>query len=110
MRRAWMWVIAGGAAETMWATTMKLSDGFTDVMFDILTVIFLVVSMVLLNRGFRAGLPTGPCYAVWVGIGAVGSVLAGVLFFGEVLELAGWLCVALIVAGVVGLNLVSDED
>lgn len=110
MQRAWMWVIAGGVAETIWATTMKLSDGFTDVMFDILTVLFLVVSMVLLNRGFRAGLPTGPCYAVWVGIGAVGSVLAGVLFFGEVLELAGWLCVALIVAGVVGLNLVSDED
>lgn len=110
MQRAWLWVIAGGVAETVWATTMRLSSGFTDIVFDILTVVFLVVSMLLLNNGFRAGLPTGPCYAVWVGIGAVGSVLAGILFFGEVLDIAGWLCVVLIVAGVIGLNLASDEE
>lgn len=110
MQRAWLWVVAGGAAETVWATTMKLSNGFTDIVFDALTVVFLVVSMLFLNRGFRAGLPTGPCYAVWVGIGAVGSVLAGVLLFGEVLGMVGWLCVVLIVAGVIGLNLASDEE
>lgn len=109
MQRAWLWVIAGGAAETVWATTMRLSCGFTDILFDILTALFLFISMLFLNRGFRAGLPTGPCYAVWVGIGAVGSVLVGAFLLGEALDPVGWLCIALIVAGVVGLNLASDE-
>ena len=109
MQRAWLWVIVGGATETVWATTMRLSCGFTDVLFDVLTAVFLLISMLFLNRGFRAGLPTGPCYAVWVGIGAVGSVLVGAFLLGEALDPVGWLCIALIVAGVIGLNLASDE-
>ncbi|MFT0898375.1 DMT family transporter [Candidatus Methanoprimaticola sp. MG2] len=109
MNPGWAWVLAGGVAETVWATTLKLSDGFTDVLYSILTLTFLAISMYFLNRGFRAGLPTGPCYAVWVGIGAVGSVIIGLICFGEVLPLAGWVCMALIIAGVVGLNLAESE-
>ena len=108
MNRGWLWVAAGGLAETSWAVCMKLSDGFTDPLYDVLFVAMLFVSLALLNRGFRAGLPTGPCYAVWTGIGAVGSVIAGTLLFGEALNLAGWACIALVVGGVAGLNLVSD--
>lgn len=110
MNRGWLWILAGGVAETGWATCMKLSNGLTDVVYDVLTVAILILSLVLLNRGFRAGLPTGPCYAVWVGIGAVGSVLMGAIFFGDVLVPAGWLCVFLIVAGVIGINLADVED
>lgn len=109
MNRGWLWVLAGGVAETAWATFMKMSDGFTGILYVVLMLVFLAVSMYLLNMGFRAGLPTGPCYAVWVGIGAVGSVLVGVLAFDDALNLAGWACIALIVGGVVGLNLVSDD-
>ncbi len=109
MNIGWLYVIVGGLAETIWATSMKLSDGFTVPLYALITVVFLGVSMWFLNMGFRKGLSTGPCYAVWVGIGAVGSVLVGVLFFGDVLSMAGWGCMALILAGVIGLNLVSEE-
>ncbi len=110
MDRAWAWVLAGGVIETVWATFMKMSDGFTDIPYAALTLIFMGISMYLLNRGFRAGLPTGPCYAVWVGIGAVGSVLVGVAAFGDALSVGGWICIAMIVAGVVGLNLSSEPS
>ncbi len=110
MNRGWLWVILGGVAETAWAIFMKMSDGFTDPLFVALTLVFLVVSMYLLNLGFRAGLPTGPCYAVWVGIGAVGAVVVGVSLFGDTLPIMGWACLALVLAGVVGLNLSSSEE
>ena len=109
MNRSWIWVMAGGIAETAWAASMKLSDGFTNPLYDAITFLFMGVSIYLLNRGFRAGLPTGPCYAVWVGIGAVGSVLVGVAFMGDALAPVGWLCIAMIVAGVIGLNLSDSE-
>lgn len=110
MNRAWLWILAGGVAETAWATFMKMSNGFTDILFDALMVVFLFVSLYFLNMGFRKGLPTGPCYAVWVGIGAVGSVLVGVFHFGDTLGIVSWACLALIVGGVIGLNLLSDEE
>ncbi len=109
MNRGWAWILAGGVAETVWATFMKLSDGFTDLWWDVPMLVFMFVSVWMLNRGFRSGLPTGPGYAAWVGIGAVGSVVVGVLLFGDVLNLGGWLCLALVIGGVVGLNLVTED-
>lgn len=109
MNRGWLWIFAGGMAETAWAVFMKMSNGFTDILFDALMVVFLFISLYLLNRGFREGLPTGPGYAVWVGIGALGSVIVGILYFNDTFTILGWGCIALIIAGVVGLNLVSNE-
>ncbi len=108
MNAAWGWVVVGGLFEAAWASFMKLSDGFTDLFYDVLFLAFMALSMLFLNKGFRAGLPTGPCYAVWVGMGAVISVLIGALVFGDAIAVGGWICVAMIVAGVVGLNL-SEE-
>lgn len=110
MDRAWAWVMAGGVFETVWATFMKMSGGFTDILFDALTLIFMALSIYALNRGFRSGLPTGPCYAVWVGVGAIGSVLVGLVAFGDMLSAGGWICIALIVAGVIGLNLSTEPS
>lgn len=111
MNRAWAWVLAGGLFETSWATGMKLSDGFSDIGWTLFTGAFLVVSVLFLNQGFKRGLPTGACYAVWVGIGAVGSTIAGMALFGETLNLLGWLCLAVVIGGVAGLNLTeSDGD
>lgn len=95
-------------AETVWASFLKMSEGFTDLTFDALTLIFLFISLYLLNRGFRAGLPTGPCYAVWTGIGAVGSVVVGLVFFGDALNWLGWVFLAVLLIGVIGLNLAPD--
>lgn len=106
----WTPVILGGLFETGWSTTMKLSEGFTIIPYDVLTIVLLLISTYLLDRGLRSGLPVGACYAVWVGIGAVGSVTVGMLAFDEAIGTAGFLCLALIIAGVVGMNLSSKGD
>lgn len=108
MNKAWWWVIAGGILEMGWASTMKMSEGFTDILYTALTIILLVSSTILLSRGMKAGLPTGPCYAVWVGIGAMGVTLMGVFFFGETLDLFGWMCMILLGTGIIGLNAVTE--
>lgn len=109
MNRGWLFVLIGGVAETAWATCLKMTNGFTDLLWFIPMLVFLGVSLYLLNMGFRAGLPTGPCYAVWTAIGAVGAVIVGMVWMGDDLNWLGWVCLFLIIAGVVGLNLVPDE-
>lgn len=110
MSRAWLWVLIGGLFETTWAVFMKMSNGFTDVFYTVLTLIFLFVSVGFLNKGLKAGLPVGPCYAVWVGIGAVMSVVAGMFMFGEMLNLLGYVFLAIVIGGIVGLNLVTEGE
>lgn len=109
MNRGWLYVLAGGVAETVWATSMKMSDGFSQPIWLIPMLIFLGISILLLNKGFRTGLPTGPCYAVWTAVGAMGAVVVGMLWMGDTLNWLGWVCLLMIVAGVAGLNLVPDE-
>ncbi len=108
MNRAWAWVLAGGLLETTWATGMKLSDGFSSIGWTLFTGVFLVASVLFLNQGFKRGLPAGVCYAVWVGIGAVGSIIVGMALFGEMLSPLGWLCLAVVIGGVIGLNLTES--
>ena len=110
MNRSWAWVVAGGVLETSWATGMKLSDGFSELGWTAFTVLFLVLSVLFLNKGLRPGLPTGACYAVWVGIGAVGSIVVGMLLFGEVLNILGWICLAVVIVGILGLNLTESDE
>ena len=106
----WYWVISGGAFETVWALTMKMSDGFKDLFWDAMTIIFIIVSVYFLNRGLKAGLPMGTCYAVWVGIGAILATIAGLIIFDETLGPLSWICLAVVVAGVIGINLASQES
>lgn len=108
MNAAWLWVLFGGSLETVWATTMSFSEGFTHVPYTALTLMFLVFSTICLNKGLKGGLPVGPCYAVWVGIGAIGSVLVDTLVFGHALSIIGWGFLAMLIVGVLGLNMVSD--
>lgn len=107
---AWGLVILGGLFETGWSTTMKLSEGFTILPYDIVTLVLLLISTYLLDMGLKAGLPVGACYAVWVGTGAVGSIVVGSLAFGEAIGTIGFLFLALIIAGVIGMNLSSSEE
>ncbi len=110
MSRAWLWVLIGGVFETLWATTMDLSEGFSDVFWTAVTILILPISVVFLNKGMKMGLPTGPSYSVWVGIGAVGSVLMGMALFGEFPSPTGYLFLFLIIAGVIGLNIVTESS
>lgn len=100
----WVLVVLAGLLETGWAMGLKYSDGFTKPVPSILTVIGALASFWLLSAAMKE-LPVGTAYAVWVGIGTVGTAIAAVILLGEpvtVLRVAG---VALIVAGIVALKL-----
>ena len=105
MNKAWLFVIIGGLAETGWTVFMKLSDGYSIILYDLLMIVFMIISMWLLNQGLARQLPTGPAYAVWVGMGAVGATISGILLFNEMLSTTGYLFLGIILVGVIGMNL-----
>ncbi|MEW5881140.1 MAG: multidrug efflux SMR transporter [Pseudomonadota bacterium] len=105
--QAWILLAIAGVLETGWAVGMKFTDGFKRPVATALVVAFALASFWLLALAMRV-LPVGTAYAVWVGIGAAGAALLGIALFGESASFARLACVALIVAGVVGLRLVHD--
>jgi quaternary ammonium compound-resistance protein SugE len=104
---AWALLILAGLFEVGWAIGLKASQGFTRFWPSVWTVVALVISFWLLSVALKT-LPLGTAYTVWVGIGAIGTVLLGVVLFGEPASLVRLGCVALILAGVVGLKLASS--
>lgn len=100
----WILLAAAGILEIGWAIGMKKADGFTHLWWSILTVTLMVASMYLLVQAARV-LPIGTAYAVWTGIGAVGAASLGILIFKEPATLARIGCIALILAGIIGLKL-----
>ena len=109
MRTAWLWVIAGGVVEAIYTTFMGLADGMTNTLFTVLGLSLSIVGTVLLNEGLKRGLQMGASYAVWVGVGVAGAAIADVFVFENGLGLMGYLFLALILGGVVGLNLKNDS-
>ncbi|MBR4226215.1 MAG: hypothetical protein IKR86_05500 [Candidatus Methanomethylophilaceae archaeon] len=109
MNRAWLPVLVGGVMETVWSCTMKLSEGFSDPLYTALTLVFLVVSVLFLNSGLRSGLQMGVCYAVWVGIGAAGSAVAGLAVFNDQLTAMGAFFLVLMISAIVAMELMGDE-
>ena len=103
---AWTLLLVAGLFEIGWAIGLKYTDGFTRLMPSVLTLIAMTVSVVLLALALRS-IPVGTGYAVWTGIGAVGTALLGIVLFGESVSSARLGCIGLIVAGIVGLKLVS---
>ena len=103
---AWIVLVVAGLFEVCWAIGLKYTDGFTRLWPSVGTVTAMVVSVVLLGWAMRT-LPVGTAYAVWTGIGAVGTVLLGIVLFGEPATVARLLCVGLVVAGILGLKLVT---
>jgi quaternary ammonium compound-resistance protein SugE len=103
---SWTILIVAGLLEIGWAVGLKLSDGLSKPLPAVLTVIAMIASMVLLGIAVRT-LPLGTAYAVWTGIGAVGSVLLGIVLFQEPATAGRLLCVAAIVGGIVGLKLLT---
>lgn len=106
---AWLYLFAAGLMEVAWAVGLKYTEGFTRLWPSVWTGAALVLSMVLLAAAVRT-LPLGTAYAVWTGIGAVGTVALGIVLFGESASPARIACVVLIVAGLVGLRLTSPSS
>lgn len=106
---AWILLIVAGFMETVWAVAMDYSEGFTKILFDVIVIVFLCISMVLLSKALSMGLPVGTAYAVWTGIGAVGTIAVSILLGNEVATPLRMLFVGLIIFGIVGLQITSNE-
>jgi quaternary ammonium compound-resistance protein SugE len=104
--RAWWILVLAGLLEVGWAVGLKYTDGFRRPGPTVLTVAAMIASMTLLGIAVRT-LPVGSGYAVWVGIGAVGTAILGIALFGESASALRLASVGLIVAGVIGLKLAS---
>ena len=103
---AWIYLFLAGLFETGWAIGLKYTEGFSRLGPSVLTVAAMGVSFWLLSAALRT-LPVGSAYAVWTGIGAVGTVILGILLFKEPVTVARMLSILLILAGVAGLRLTS---
>jgi len=101
---AWIVLIASGLLESVWAVALSRSAGFTRPIPSLIFAAALVLSMIGLGYALRT-IPVGTAYAVWVGIGAAGTALTGMLFLGESTNLLRALSLLLVLAGVVGLKL-----
>lgn len=101
---AWVVLVVAGFFEVGWAIGLKYTEGFTRFWPSAATIAAMVLSVVLLGWAMRT-LPVGTAYAVWTGIGAVGTVALGIWLFGEPATVARLACVGLILAGIVGLRI-----
>ena len=99
---AWIVLVLSGLMETVWATALAQSDGFRNMRMILVFLVAMVASMAGLGYALRE-LPVGTAYAVWTGIGAVGTALFGIAFLGEPASVGRIVCLALIVSGIVGL-------
>jgi quaternary ammonium compound-resistance protein SugE len=103
---AWTILFAAGLLEVIWAIGLKYTEGFSRLLPSILTLASMAGSIILLGMALRT-LPIGTAYAVWTGIGAVGTALLGIVLFGEPATALRLACIGLIVAGIGGLKLLT---
>ncbi len=105
---AWVVLFVAGLLEIGWAVGLKFTEGFTRPLPSILTVLCMIASLGLLGVALRS-LPLGTAYAVWTGVGTVGTAAVGILWLGESASVGRLICIALIVAGITGLKLLAAE-
>lgn len=103
---AWLYLFVAGLFEVGWAIGLKYTNGFTRLVPTLFTGVSMVVSLGLLGLALKS-LPVGTAYAVWTGIGTIGTAILGIALLGEPAGALRLACIALIVAGIVGLKLVS---
>lgn len=105
---AWIYLVVAGLFEIGWAIGLKYTDGFTRPLPTVLTLASMVISIGLLGFALKT-LPVGTAYAVWTGIGTVGTVVLGIALLGDSASALRLACIGLIVAGIVGLKVLSPE-
>jgi len=103
---SWIYLVLAGVLEVVWAVGLKYSQGFTRPLPSAVTVVAMLAGFWLLAEALKT-IPLGTGYAVWVGIGAVGTAVLGMLLFREPASVARLLCIGLIVAGIAGLKLTT---
>ena len=102
----WIYLLIAGVFEISWAVGLKFSHGFTQIVPSVLTVAGMVASFYFLALALRS-LPLGTAYAIWTGIGTIGTVVFGIILFKEPVTVMRLFCIALIVCGITGLKLLT---
>ena len=105
---AWVWLGVAGVLEIIWAYALKQSAGFTKPVEAVIAVVAMIASFVVLSLAMKS-LPLGTAYTIWTGIGAVGAFVLGVVVLGEAATPLRVVSAALILAGIVGLKLASEQ-
>jgi quaternary ammonium compound-resistance protein SugE len=101
---AWIYLLIAGVLEVVWAVAMKYSEGWTKLYPSIFTIVSMAIGFYFLSLSVKT-LPLGTAYAVWTGIGTIGTVVFGIIFFKEPFDVIKAVCILLIVIGIVGLKL-----
>nr|WP_321482081.1 multidrug efflux SMR transporter [uncultured Cohaesibacter sp.] len=105
---AWIYIFVAGVLETVWAFTMKKSDGFSLFIPTVITIVTMIASFGLLSLAMKT-LPLGTAYMVWTGIGAVGAFVVGIIVLGEPVTPARVIAALLIISGIITMKLASDS-
>lgn len=103
----WVLLVIAGLLEVAWAVGLKYSHGFTKLVPSVLTVIGMIASFYFLSLALK-NLPLGTAYAIWTGIGAVGTVALGIMLFKEPADMIRLICIGLILTGIIGLKMSSE--
>ncbi|WP_236897108.1 DMT family transporter [Clostridium beijerinckii] len=104
----WLMLIVAGLFETGWAIGLKYSEGFTRLIPSVFAIIGMIASFYFLSLALKS-LPLGTAYAIWTGIGTVGTVALGIILFKEPVDIIRLICIGFIVIGIVGLKTVSSH-
>lgn len=108
MSIAWMFLLLAGFFEICFTISLKFSQGFSKIIPSIITVIFIVLSFFCVSQSMKS-IPLGTAYAVWAGIGAAGTVVCGIIFFGDSYHIIRLVSIMLIIIGIIGLKLVQMD-
>ncbi|RZI49517.1 DMT family transporter [Lactococcus kimchii] len=104
----WFYLLLAGVFEVWWATTMKLSQGFSQLKFTLLTIVGMLASFGFLALALKK-LPLGIAYPIWTGIGAVGTIFIGVLLFKDNVSPLTWVFITLLIIGIIGIKVTSGH-
>jgi quaternary ammonium compound-resistance protein SugE len=104
----WLLLIIAGLFEMGWAIGLKYSEGFTKLIPSIFTIVGMIASFYFLSLSLKS-LPLGTAYAIWTGIGTVGTVILGIILFKEPVDIIRLICIGFIVIGIVGLKVASSH-
>ncbi len=103
----WIFLLIAGLFEISWAVGLKLSHGFTQIIPSVITVICMILSFYFLALSLK-NLPLGTAYAIWTGIGTLGTVIFGIILFKEPVTVMRLICIGFILSGITGLKLLTN--
>ncbi|EFM30019.1 multidrug resistance protein, SMR family [Streptococcus gallolyticus subsp. gallolyticus TX20005] len=107
-KMTWIYLIFAGILEVVWATSMKLSENFSRLGYSMVTILGMILSFVFLARALK-DLPMSLAYPIWTGIGAIGTVVVGIIFLKDQLSPLAYLFLILVVIGIIGLKMTSGH-